>query len=540
MRRGKRRDFVNFQPKDRGKAEVALKRILNIPANGTKNVYISQSMRLSNVAFGDVKGRERSIVEIRYATGTGREVRANIGALIPGKIEQFTVDLVLDGPKNYVFSAKGGASYGDILIVGFKLYFFRPTRSNSRALIRNGSGMSLVMDYQASASSSGTATSNRTVAAASSTKTGKRGRASESDVPNKKIKEEIADDTLDPAGDAEDEFVSAPSGMAWWNREVGKGEVAEEGSLVEVFFVLSVISPEDPKKKTNVRQSLSPKQPLPSLIGVKFAFVVGTSNVIEGLNLGVKGMHRGGERHLTIPPALAFGAAGLDATAELYGDASGILPIPPNSSVYMNVTAPMSRSTMPIPSSPAAPRIPILGVQAPTLDNIQQLATPSSPQDADPRWLTHAITSRSLYTLSFPFPSQYATQLPPIVFIFYESEHFLSAQYPIPLRWFSEDVLASGVHAKDSESDSLGFERTTTHQRFTTPFPGETEPRPTSPAQIEPLGRLVTPALSEAKYSPEFDGEVHGSSSLCSQAFKGTVERHDTIKAAQGKGNIRN
>ncbi|KAG9225544.1 hypothetical protein CCMSSC00406_0003047 [Pleurotus cornucopiae] len=322
--------------------------ILNIPANGTKNVYISQSMRLSNVAFGDVKGRERSIVEIRYATGTGREVRANIGALIPGKIEQFTVDLVLDGPKNYVFSAKGGAS--SIFVCGYYIdappddyeleprspsppplpqaVAVRPTRSNSRALIRNGSGMSLVMDYQASASSSGTATSNRTVAAASSTKTGKRGRASESDVPNKKIKEEIADDTLDPAGDAEDEFVSAPSGMAWWNREVGKGEVAEEGSLVEVFFVLSVISPEDPKKKTNVRQSLSPKQ---------FAFVVGTSNVIEGLNLGVKGMHRGGERHLTIPPALAFGAAGLDATAELYGDASGILPIPPNSSVYMKL-----------------------------------------------------------------------------------------------------------------------------------------------------------------------------------------------------------
>ncbi|KAG9225545.1 hypothetical protein CCMSSC00406_0003048 [Pleurotus cornucopiae] len=259
------------------------------------------------------------------------------------------------------------------------------------------------------------------------------------------------------------------------------------------------------------------------------------------------------------------------------------LPFPPLDQPFVfalphpDVTAPMSRSTMPIPSSPAAPRIPILGVQAPTLDNIQQLATPSSPQDADPRWLTVPL-SRPLSPISFRTPSRStpphsnsrASTLSPRDRSIRSRSHshlntppsshpsssystspntFYRHSTPFPSDGSpcnlyhnlpQEDVLASGVHAKDSESDSLGFERTTTHQRFTTPFPGETEPRPTSPAQIEPLGRLVTPALSEAKYSPEFDGEVHGSSSLCSQAFKGTVERHDTIKAAQGKGNIRN
>jgi len=61
-----------------------------------------------------------------------------------------------------------------------------------------------------------------------------------------------------------------------------------------------------------------------SVGGTPFTFVLGSSQVIAGMNQGVAGMRVGGVRRLIIPPSLAYGQ-----------DRSGI--IPPNATLVFEV-----------------------------------------------------------------------------------------------------------------------------------------------------------------------------------------------------------
>jgi FKBP-type peptidyl-prolyl cis-trans isomerase FkpA len=76
---------------------------------------------------------------------------------------------------------------------------------------------------------------------------------------------------------------------------VGTGDEAVDGKLVTVHYT----------------GTLDDGSKFDSSIGrAPFSFTLGAGQVIQGWDLGVKGMKVGGKRRLTIPAALGYGAAG--------------------------------------------------------------------------------------------------------------------------------------------------------------------------------------------------------------------------------------
>ena len=61
---------------------------------------------------------------------------------------------------------------------------------------------------------------------------------------------------------------------------------------------------------------------------VQFSFRLGKGEVIKGWDEGIVGMRVGGERKLTIPPAMAYGKKGTDGippnSTLIFGEASGV------------------------------------------------------------------------------------------------------------------------------------------------------------------------------------------------------------------------
>lgn len=98
---------------------------------------------------------------------------------------------------------------------------------------------------------------------------------------------------------------------------IGTGATATPGSRVEVLYVgmLQDGTVFDSSANNN-------NQPL--------AFVLGEPGIIPGFQIGVNGMKEGGERRISIPPELGYGAQDVK-------DAAGTVIIPANSTLVFDI-----------------------------------------------------------------------------------------------------------------------------------------------------------------------------------------------------------
>jgi len=86
------------------------------------------------------------------------------------------------------------------------------------------------------------------------------------------------------------------SGLKYADLQVGTGEVATTGQTVTVHYTGWLTD------GTKFDSSVDRQQP--------FQFKLGQGMVIRGWDEGVAGMQVGGQRKLTIPPQLGYGAQG--------------------------------------------------------------------------------------------------------------------------------------------------------------------------------------------------------------------------------------
>jgi FKBP-type peptidyl-prolyl cis-trans isomerase FkpA len=89
-------------------------------------------------------------------------------------------------------------------------------------------------------------------------------------------------------------------GLQWTDVKLGSGPDAVAGHAVTVQYTLWLAD------GTRIDSSADH--------GSQFKFTLGKGEVIKGFDEGVVGMHVGGIRWLTIPPALGYGASGVTAT----------------------------------------------------------------------------------------------------------------------------------------------------------------------------------------------------------------------------------
>jgi peptidylprolyl isomerase/FKBP-type peptidyl-prolyl cis-trans isomerase FkpA len=102
------------------------------------------------------------------------------------------------------------------------------------------------------------------------------------------------------------------------DRKIGDGALAEAGMQVAVHYTGWLFDDSAADKKGGKFDSSRDR-------GQPFRFSLGVGQVIAGWDQGVAGMKVGGQRTLTIPPELGYGARG----------AGGV--IPPNATLVFDV-----------------------------------------------------------------------------------------------------------------------------------------------------------------------------------------------------------
>mmetsp|Transcript_25723 Transcript_25723/g.36297 ORF Transcript_25723/g.36297 Transcript_25723/m.36297 type:complete len:259 (-) Transcript_25723:12-788(-) len=93
------------------------------------------------------------------------------------------------------------------------------------------------------------------------------------------------------------EFVTCRKGVKYADISVGKGPVVQDRKKVRVKYTLRAET-----KQGKILDS-----------GSNFGFRLGKGEVIEGWDIGVKGMRQGGTRHLIVPPAAGYGNKNIGA-----------------------------------------------------------------------------------------------------------------------------------------------------------------------------------------------------------------------------------
>ena len=98
----------------------------------------------------------------------------------------------------------------------------------------------------------------------------------------------------------------------------GEGTMALGGKQVTVHYTGWLFDPTAPETKGRKFDSSRDR-------GEPFAFPLGAGRVIQGWDRGVAGMRIGGQRRLTIPPEMGYGARGAGGA------------IPPNATLVFDV-----------------------------------------------------------------------------------------------------------------------------------------------------------------------------------------------------------
>ncbi|KAL4258437.1 peptidylprolyl isomerase [Pleurotus pulmonarius] len=353
--------------------------VLNLPRNSRSLPFTPiRSLRLVNAAIADAKGKDRCTIEISIASKEDdNPTTCVVGTLIPGKIEQFQMNIALDARQEYAISHGGEST---ISIIGYyeggsddqsefddtdidpksaivvpKVERQSPaltalggplTRTRSKTaggLLRRDSSASIIgfeLLEKPSAKAAGKKRKAATDVPAASTSAKK---AKDSNPIEPPLPTPTAYNSGGPVSNYGSPSISAAvppalspappfmlKGVTCWDLHLGEGRAAADSGTVGICFVLAVVDPVDRKRKSDTRELRPP---------ALFTFDVTDPKVIPGLRYGVVGMKINGERHLTIPPALAFGKDGLPQDYPLYGskEVAEAKAIPPEAWLYIKV-----------------------------------------------------------------------------------------------------------------------------------------------------------------------------------------------------------